>query len=94
MLHDLPDPKWIVQAQLEPALQAIVDAGLALDALVRPVHLPALLQLCRSHLGPRVLERAASYGGWWDETQVLLQACDANQRAAILRGTARRVYRH
>ena len=168
MLHDLPDPGWILQAQLEPALQAMVDADLALDALVRPVHLPVLLQLCRRHPGLRividhaakpavaagqwqpwadalarlaeqttaacklsgllteagpapradaarrwarhvlacfgpqrvlwgsdwpVLELAATYGDWWDETQALLQTCDASQRAAILGDTARQVYR-
>lgn len=169
MLHDLPDPAWMLQPALGPALRSMVENGLAFDALVRPRHLNALRQLCRRHpdlrvvvdhaakpdiaanrwqpwadalarlaeqtttacklsgllteagpapradaarrcaghalacLGPQrvlwgsdgpVVERAASYGGWWDETQVLLQACDANQRAAILRGTARRVYRH
>jgi L-fuconolactonase len=55
MLHDLPDPQWILQATLEPALRAMVRHGLAFDALVRPVHLRALLALCRRHPDLRVV---------------------------------------
>ena len=40
-----------------------------------------------------VLELAGSYAGWWQETQALLAHCDDAQRAAVLGGTARRVYR-
>lgn len=168
MLHDLPDPNWILQRALGPALRAMVEQRLVLDALVRPVHLPALLQLCRRHpdlsvvidhgakpaiaagqwqpwaddlarlagetqalcklsgllteAGPSpradaarrwaahvlerfgaervlwgsdwpVLERAASYDTWWLETQAALAALDESARAAVLGGSARRVYR-
>jgi L-fuconolactonase len=40
-----------------------------------------------------VLELAASYQGWWDDTQDLLAGLDEAQRAAVLGGNARRVYR-
>ena len=40
-----------------------------------------------------VLERAASYAGWWDETGRLLQGLAPEARAAILGGNARRLYR-
>lgn len=55
MLHDLPDPEWMLQAALTPALRAMVQHGLAFDALVRPAHLPALLELCRRHPALRVV---------------------------------------
>jgi len=168
MLHDLPDPAWILQPALEPALRAIVDHGLAFDALVRPAHLAALLQLCLRHpalrvvvdhaakpdiaaglwqpwaddlarladdtratcklsgllteAGPQpapgaaqrwaafalerfgasrvmwgsdwpVLELASTYGQWWADTQALLAPLSAAARAAVLGGTARRIYR-
>jgi L-fuconolactonase len=168
MLHDLPDPLWMLQPALAPALRAMVEHGLAFDALVRPVHLAPLLTLCRQHpqlpvvidhgakpeiaasmwhpwadglvqiaretqavcklsgllteAGPSpapaairpwarhllasfgaervlwgsdwpVLELAASYGAWWAETQTVLSGLDPDARAAVLGGTARRVYR-
>ncbi len=168
MLHDLPDPEWMLQPALAPALQAMVDHGLAFDALVRPTHLRALLQLCRRHPQLRVvvdhgakpdiaaaawqpwadalariadqsqavcklsgllteagaaaepqatrrwaqhvlgcfgaqrvmwgcdwpvLELAASYATWWGETQATLAGLGPVDRAAVLGGTARRVYR-
>ena len=40
-----------------------------------------------------VLELAASYARWWADTQTLLAGCNAAGRAAVLGGTARRVYR-
>ena len=45
MLQDLPDPEWILKPALAPALQAMCDAGLVFDALVKPVHLPHILTL-------------------------------------------------
>jgi L-fuconolactonase len=49
MLHDLPDADWILQSALDPALQAMAAHGLAFDALVRPLHLPRVIELCRRH---------------------------------------------
>ena len=40
MLQDIDDAQWILQPALAPALQAMVDADLVLDALVKPMHLP------------------------------------------------------
>ncbi len=168
MLHDLPDPEWILQPALAPALRAMVENGLAFDALVRPVHLGPLLQLCLRHpdlhvvvdhaakpdiaaaewqpwadamariadqsqavcklsgllteagaapapqaarrwaqhvlacFGAErvmwgsdwpVLELAATYATWWGETQAMLAGLGAVERAAVLGGTARRIYR-
>jgi len=49
MLHDLPDPDWILQPALDAALQAMAAHGLVFDALIRPVHLPRVIELCRRH---------------------------------------------
>ncbi len=40
-----------------------------------------------------VLERAASYAAWWDETAMLLDRFSALEQAQVLGGTARRIYR-
>jgi L-fuconolactonase len=45
MLQDLPDPEWLLNPALAPALQAMLDAALVFDALVKPVHLPHVLTL-------------------------------------------------
>jgi L-fuconolactonase len=42
MLHDLPDPAWMLGEALRPALKALVDLGLRFDALVKPQHLRLL----------------------------------------------------
>jgi len=49
MLQDIADPGWILRPALAPALHAIAAAGLRFDALVRPRHLPAMLELARRH---------------------------------------------
>ncbi len=49
MLQDLAEPDWILQPAVQPALEAMAALGLVLDALVKPVHLPHLLSLCRQH---------------------------------------------
>lgn len=46
MLQDLTDD-WILDPRLEPALAAMVAADLSFDALIRPRHLPSLLELVR-----------------------------------------------
>ncbi len=46
MLQDLASD-WILDPALEPAIAAMVEAGLAFDALVRPRHLPSLLVFAR-----------------------------------------------
>lgn len=42
---------WYDDPALDPAWQAMIAAGLVLEALVRPPHLPALLRLGRRHPG-------------------------------------------
>jgi L-fuconolactonase len=45
MLQDLPDPEWLLNPALAPGWQAMLDADLVFDALVKPVHLPHVLTL-------------------------------------------------
>lgn len=51
MIHDIADPRWMLAPVLEPAYAAIESAGLAFDALVRPVHLKPLKILVERHPG-------------------------------------------
>jgi L-fuconolactonase len=44
MLQDLADDAWILRPAIAPALDAMQAAGLRLDALVKPRHLPHLAQ--------------------------------------------------
>ncbi|CAN7299320.1 amidohydrolase family protein [Trinickia sp. LjRoot230] len=47
MLQDLPDPAWIAQPFAGRALAAMTSAQLTFDALIRPVHLPYILDIAR-----------------------------------------------
>jgi L-fuconolactonase len=49
MLHDLPDPAWMLRPDLQPALRAMAAAGLVFDALVRSVHLPYLCRFAAAY---------------------------------------------
>jgi len=49
MLQDLPDPAWILRADVGKALAALPRLGLRFDALVKPEHLVALLPMLDRH---------------------------------------------
>jgi len=49
MLQDLDDDRWIDDAALDPAVDAMLRHGLSFDALVLPRHLPALLAFATRH---------------------------------------------
>ena len=49
MLHDLPDPAWILKPAAQPALAAMEELGLVFDALVRPVHLPYIFKIAQGY---------------------------------------------
>jgi L-fuconolactonase len=55
MLQDIADPRWILNPQLAPAMDAMVRADLAFDALVKPVHLAPLLEFLLRHPALRVV---------------------------------------
>lgn len=49
MLHDLPEPDWILQTAVQPALEAMAGLGLVFDALIRPMHVPHILTLAQRY---------------------------------------------
>jgi L-fuconolactonase len=60
MLQDLPDDGWITDPALAPAIAAMLEHGLALDALVLPRHLPALYKFAQRYPAlPVVIDHAA-----------------------------------
>ncbi|UKE46976.1 amidohydrolase family protein [Xanthomonas cerealis] len=60
MVQDLADPQWLARPQLDPAFDALLRHDLAFDALVKPLHLPALQARLQRHPQLRVvLDHAA-----------------------------------
>ncbi|PTB19260.1 amidohydrolase [Trinickia symbiotica] len=55
MLQDLPDDDWIARAPLGPAIDALIEHGLAFDALVFARHLPHLLTFAQRHPELRIV---------------------------------------
>ncbi|MBC2666730.1 amidohydrolase family protein [Novosphingobium flavum] len=55
MVQDIADPEWLARPSLDAAFAALVEADLALDALVRPIHLPALEKRLSRTPGLRVV---------------------------------------
>lgn len=49
MIQDIPDPTWITRPALAPVTAMLIESGLRFDALVRPVHLPYLLEYLERH---------------------------------------------
>jgi L-fuconolactonase len=49
MLQDIDDEAWILRGSLAPALKAMRTAGLRLDALIQPRHLPAIAAFLMAH---------------------------------------------
>jgi L-fuconolactonase len=49
MLHDLPDPTWILQPAVQAALSEMEKLGLVFDALIRPTYLPCILQIAKQY---------------------------------------------
>ncbi len=49
MIQDIADPAWIKRPELRPLVEHLVATGLRFDALVKPVHLPYLLEFLERH---------------------------------------------
>ena len=72
MIQDIPDVSWLAQPKLDPAFMAMIQHGLAFDALVMPRHLSLLRDRLRMHPHLRaVLDHAGKpdiaggdYDGW------------------------------
>ena len=52
-VHDEPDARWLLRADVQRGIAAVGAAGLAYDLLVRERELPAALQTARAHPGVR-----------------------------------------
>jgi L-fuconolactonase len=48
-VHDEPDPRWLLRADVQRGLRAVAEAELAYDLLVRTRELPAALATARAH---------------------------------------------
>ncbi len=79
MLQDLPDDAWIVRPAIAPAVEALAAAGLRLDALVRPRHLPHLARFLAARPDlPVVIDHGAkpdivggALAGWADAMRAI-----------------------
>ncbi|MGC1548846.1 MAG: amidohydrolase family protein [Rhodanobacter sp.] len=59
MVQDIPDPDWLARPALDAAFDAMQEYDLAFDALVQPIHIPALRKrLAREHSLRTVLDHA------------------------------------
>lgn len=60
MLQSIKDTDWLLRGELTPAIQAMVDHRLRLDALIQPRHLPMLARFAeRWPALPIVIDHAA-----------------------------------
>jgi L-fuconolactonase len=84
MLQDLPDPAWILRADVGKALAALPRLGLRFDALVKPEHLVALLPMLDRHPDLAVvIDHAAKpdiANRMWDPWARSMRAAAANPR--------------
>ena len=49
MLQDIADTYWIFRDEVKPALHAMAETGLCLDALIQPRHLPLMQIFANLH---------------------------------------------
>jgi L-fuconolactonase len=85
MVQDIADPNWVLQPQLDASFEAMIERGLAFDALVKPQHLQAMLRRLRRH--PRlkaVIDHAGKpniaggeFSGWADDIERLANETSA-----------------
>lgn len=60
LVHDEPDPRWLLRDDVQCGLSAVGEAGLVYDLLVRERELPAAIETARRHNGMRfVLDHVA-----------------------------------
>ena len=59
MLQDIADRNWIIRPAVQPGLRAMAAAGLRLDVLAKPAHLPLMTTVAARHPDlPCVLDHA------------------------------------
>ncbi|WP_350335991.1 amidohydrolase family protein [Coralliovum pocilloporae] len=75
MIQDIPDPDWMLRPDLAPAFDALIEAGLVLDALTLPHHLSNLKTLLARYPdmkvvidhGSKPLIRDGIFEGWAED---------------------------
>jgi L-fuconolactonase len=55
MIQDIPETEWMLNPQLAPVFEVMIDHDLVFDALVKPQHLMPLYELIGSHPELRVV---------------------------------------
>jgi L-fuconolactonase len=83
MLQDLPDPKWILQPALAPALEAIADTGLVFDALILSHQIAAITELAERHPRLAIMLDHAAKPRLGDADAMLRWARDMERLAAL-----------
>jgi L-fuconolactonase len=82
MIQDIDDPHWLDRSSLDAAFEAILETGLAFDALVTPRHFQVLERRLRKHPALRaVLDHAGkpdiaggAFDSWARQIQGLARA--------------------
>lgn len=73
MIQDIADPKWMLKPELAPVFEKLMQLDLSFDALVKPVHLDALLVLLQRYPQLRVVidhgAKPAIEQGWHSNQQ-------------------------
>lgn len=83
MLQDLPDPKWILQPALAPALEAIAATGLVFDALILSHQIAAITELAERHPRLAIMLDHAAKPRLGDADTMLRWARDIEKLAAL-----------
>jgi L-fuconolactonase len=91
MLQDIAETDWILRPECRPAIDALIAAGLRLDALIQPRHLPVLLRLCARHPSLRVVidhgaKPAIARGAWQPWAEDLARVARETQAFCKLSG--------
>ena len=55
MVQNITDDDWMLRAELAPAIEAMISAGLSFDALVAPRHLPVLRRFAAQYPDLRIV---------------------------------------
>ncbi len=94
MLQDIPDPDWILQAQVQPVLHAMAEHGLVLDALIQPIHISRILIVTQRHPnlsvvidhGAKPVIEPDALAAWQNQMRQLAQTTPAQRVMCKLSG--------
>jgi L-fuconolactonase len=86
MIQDIADPDWMLSASVSRGLDAIVQAGLVFEFLVRPVHLPGVREVLKRHPalhavidhGAKPAIASGAFNDWASEMAALARDTDVH----------------